>query len=65
MKRSTDGMLRGPSKANRHSLFVEFVLVVDNAIYRNFDRDFKKIHTYCKDIANVVNAVIDFLMMPF
>ncbi|KAG4073137.1 hypothetical protein HA402_002526 [Bradysia odoriphaga] len=61
IKRSTDGTIRGPSKSNRQSLFVEFVLVVDNAIYRDFGRDFKKIHKYCKDIGNVVNALYESL----
>lgn len=43
--------------ANDQSLFVELVLVVDNAIYTQFGKDFRKIHKHCKDIANIVNAV--------
>lgn len=57
-KRSTDDtMTRGPYNANKHSSFVELILVVDNKVYHAHNENMKKVHKYCKDIANIVNAV--------
>lgn len=50
-------MTRGPYNANKHSSFVELILVVDNKVYHAHNENMKKVHKYCKDIANIVNAV--------
>lgn len=56
-KRSADTDIRGPYNANRHSSFVELVLVVDNKVYKSLGENLKKVHSHCKDIANIMNAV--------
>lgn len=33
------------------------MLVVDNKVFKSLDRDFTKVHTHCKDIANTINAL--------
>lgn len=56
-KRSSDDGIRGPFNANKHSSFVELVIVVDNKVYKSFGENMKKVHKHCKDLANIVNAV--------
>ncbi|KAL1403274.1 hypothetical protein pipiens_005739 [Culex pipiens pipiens] len=57
-KRSmTPRMITGPFNANRHSKYVELVLVVDNSLYRKFNSDVWEVHRYCTDIVNHVNMV--------
>ncbi|XP_037026148.1 disintegrin and metalloproteinase domain-containing protein 12 isoform X2 [Bradysia coprophila] len=56
-KRSADTVIRGPYNANRHSSFVELVLVVDNKVYKSLGENLKKVHSHCKDIANIMNAL--------
>lgn len=48
----------GPFKANSRSRYVELVLVVDNKSYESQDKDLNRVFRRCKDIANIVNAVI-------
>lgn len=48
---------RGPYKANAMSRYVELVLVVDNKIYEDQDKDLQRVYRRCRDIANIVNAV--------
>lgn len=49
--------IREPYNANQQSRYVELVLVVDNKVFKSLDRDFTKVHTHCKDIANTINAL--------
>ena len=51
-------MIGGPYRANSRSRYVELVLVVDNKSYETHGRDLKRVFRRCKDIANIVNAVI-------
>ena len=39
------------------SRYVELVLVVDNKIYEDQDKDLQRVYRRCRDIANIVNAV--------
>lgn len=50
-------MIRGPYNANKHSSYVELVIVVDNKISKAYNGNIKNIHKHCQDIANIVNAV--------
>lgn len=50
-------MIRGPYNANKHSSYVELVIVVDNKISKAYSGNIKNIHKHCQDIANIVNAV--------
>lgn len=52
-------LIRGPYNANKYSSYVELVIVVDNKVYKNFQENTKKVHQYCKGIANIINAVSD------
>lgn len=54
---SPDTIIRGPYNAQKHSSFVELVLVVDNRVYKALDENLKKVHSHCKDIANIINAL--------
>ena len=54
-------MIRGPYNANKHSSYVELVIVVDNKVFKMFGENVKKVHQHCKDLANIVNAVRTFL----
>ncbi|KAG5679982.1 hypothetical protein PVAND_009517 [Polypedilum vanderplanki] len=60
-KRSTNSkdnnLIRGPYNANKRSSYVELVLVVDNKVFKSLDRDVRKVHQHCKDIANIINAL--------
>lgn len=49
----------GPYNANRHSKYVELVLVVDNSLYRKFNSDVWEVHRYCTDIVNHVNMLFN------
>lgn len=57
VKRSHHPRLTGPYNANRHSKFVELVLVVDNSLYRHFESNIWTVHRYCTDIVNHINMV--------
>lgn len=46
-----------PYNANKLSSFVELVLVIDQEIYKSMNENVDKVHKYCKDIANIINAV--------
>lgn len=50
-------VIRGPYNANKHSSYVELVIVVDNKISKAYGGNIKNIHKHCQDIANIVNAV--------
>jgi hypothetical protein len=56
-------MVRGPYNANKHSSYVELVLVVDNKVYKALDQNSSKVSDYAKSIANIINAV-SFLTFP-
>ncbi|XP_050088014.1 disintegrin and metalloproteinase domain-containing protein 33-like [Anopheles aquasalis] len=57
-KRNHGGsIIRGPYQANRHSRFVEMVLVVDRAFYQRFDKDEWKVYDYCTSIVNHINMM--------
>ncbi len=47
----------GPWNANRRSRFVELLLVVDNREFIEHGRDLPKVLRFCKDVANVMNAL--------
>lgn len=49
--------IRGPYNANRHSRYVELVLVIDKKEYIALDENLDKVHQHCKDIANIINAL--------
>lgn len=50
-------MIRGPYNSNKHSSYVEIVIVVDNKAFKSFNENIKKVHQHCKDLANIMNAV--------
>lgn len=54
---SDDTIIRGPYNANKHSSFVELVLVVDNKLYKAMGKNLKRVQEHCIDIANIINAV--------
>uniref|UniRef100_A0A1A9WS33 Peptidase M12B domain-containing protein n=1 Tax=Glossina brevipalpis TaxID=37001 RepID=A0A1A9WS33_9MUSC len=58
-KRSYDEshVIRGPFNSNKHSSYVELVMVVDNKAYKSFGENMKKVHQHCKDLANIINAL--------
>ncbi|KOX69862.1 Disintegrin and metalloproteinase domain-containing protein 12 [Melipona quadrifasciata] len=49
--------IRGPYNANRHSRYVELVLVIDKEEYIALDENMDKVYQHCKDIANIINAL--------
>ncbi|CAK9824753.1 Disintegrin and metalloproteinase domain-containing protein 12 [Anthophora retusa] len=55
-KRATE-VIRGPYNANRHSRYVELVLVIDKKEYIALDENLDKVYQHCKDIANIINAL--------
>lgn len=59
VKRSHLSRLTGPYNANRHSKFVELVLVVDNSLYRKFGSDIWEVHRYCTDVVNHINMLFN------
>ena len=63
-KRSSGGDspdVRGPFNANKHSRYVELVLVVDNREFKELGEDLRVVNKHCKDIANIINAVSAFI----
>ena len=54
--------IRGPYNANRHSRYVELVLVIDKKEYIALDENLDRVHQHCKDIANIINAVSTILI---
>ncbi|XP_053946621.1 disintegrin and metalloproteinase domain-containing protein 12, partial [Anastrepha ludens] len=50
-------VIRGPYNANKHSSYVELVIVVDNKMYKSFGESQRKVHQHCKDLANIINAL--------
>lgn len=54
-----NNIIRGPFNANKHSSFVELVIVVDNKVYKSLGENMKKVHKHCKDLANIVNALYE------
>ncbi|XP_052863728.1 uncharacterized protein LOC128270370 [Anopheles cruzii] len=51
--------IRGPYNANRHSSYVELVIVVDNKMFKSMRENFKTVQKYCKDITNIINALYE------
>ncbi|XP_055908941.1 disintegrin and metalloproteinase domain-containing protein 12 isoform X2 [Eupeodes corollae] len=54
-----NNIIRGPFNANKHSSFVELVIVVDIKVYKSLGENMKKVHRHCKDLANIVNALYE------
>ncbi|XP_017046780.1 zinc metalloproteinase-disintegrin-like MTP8 [Drosophila ficusphila] len=50
-------LIRGPYNANKHSSYVELVIVVDNKVYKNFQENARKVHQHCKTLANIINSL--------
>ncbi|XP_033341599.2 disintegrin and metalloproteinase domain-containing protein meltrin [Megalopta genalis] len=50
-------VIRGPYNANRHSRYVELVIVIDKKEFMALDENYDKVHHHCKDIANIINAL--------
>ncbi|XP_055587569.1 zinc metalloproteinase-disintegrin-like EoMP06 [Uranotaenia lowii] len=55
---SPNGLV-GPYNANRHSKFVQLVLVVDNSLYRKLNSDVWEVHRYCTDVVNHINMLFN------
>ncbi|KAF2899189.1 hypothetical protein ILUMI_06976 [Ignelater luminosus] len=51
------GNVKGPYNANRQSRYVELVLVVDNAEYKEVGESKSKVEHHCKTIANIINGL--------
>uniref|UniRef100_A0A336MLR0 CSON003023 protein n=1 Tax=Culicoides sonorensis TaxID=179676 RepID=A0A336MLR0_CULSO len=49
--------IRGPYNANKHSSYVELLMVVDNKVYTSMDKNIKRVHQHCKDIVNIINGL--------
>ncbi|XP_065088843.1 zinc metalloproteinase-disintegrin-like EoMP06, partial [Ochlerotatus camptorhynchus] len=56
MDSPTVDSIRAAYKSNAASSYVELVLVIDNALYRSTSND-QRIHRYCLDLVNVMNAI--------
>lgn len=56
-------IIRGPYNANRQSRYVELVLVIDKKEYMALDENLDKVHQHCKDIANIINAVSNVIIV--
>lgn len=54
MKRSPNGV---HPTSTEDIFIVELLVVVDKDIYQKVANSSEKMHRYCKDIANMVNAV--------
>lgn len=52
-----DAKIQEPYNANAQSSYVDLIIVIDNDIYKGMGEDTKKVHKYCKDIANIINSV--------
>ncbi|XP_055586940.1 disintegrin and metalloproteinase domain-containing protein 12 [Uranotaenia lowii] len=51
--------IRGPYNANKHSSYVELVIVIDNKMFKSMKENFKAVQQYCKDITNIINALYE------
>ncbi|XP_038106016.1 uncharacterized protein LOC6045606 [Culex quinquefasciatus] len=51
--------IRGPYNANKHSSYVELVIVIDNKMFKSMKENFKVVQQYCKDITNIINALYE------
>ncbi|KAL7306094.1 hypothetical protein TKK_0001547 [Trichogramma kaykai] len=49
--------IRGPYNANRHSRYIELVLVIDYDGYWSLNKNRTRVDQHCKDIANIINAL--------
>ncbi|XP_053673433.1 disintegrin and metalloproteinase domain-containing protein 19 [Anopheles nili] len=58
-KRATSSKILGPYNANKHSSYVELVIVVDNKMFKTMRENFKTVQLYCKDITNIINALYE------
>lgn len=56
-RRSAADKVIEPYNSNAQSSFVELVIVIDNQVYKSMNSDLSRAHKYCKDIANIINAV--------
>ncbi|XP_053673445.1 zinc metalloproteinase-disintegrin-like EoMP06 [Anopheles nili] len=56
-KRNQLGVIPKPYQANRHSNYVELLLVVDTSLYRKFDEDLWRLYHYCADLVNYINML--------
>uniref|UniRef100_A0A182QR87 Disintegrin and metalloproteinase domain-containing protein 12 n=1 Tax=Anopheles farauti TaxID=69004 RepID=A0A182QR87_9DIPT len=56
---SSSPKIRGPYNANKHSSYVELVIVVDNKMFKSMRENFKTVQQYCKDITNIINALYE------
>ncbi|XP_054006349.1 uncharacterized protein LOC128891135 isoform X1 [Hylaeus anthracinus] len=50
-------VIRGPYNADKHSRYVELVLVIDKKEYMALDENLDKVYHHCKDIVNIINAL--------
>ncbi|XP_058455265.1 uncharacterized protein LOC131432768 isoform X2 [Malaya genurostris] len=55
----TTSPIRGPYNANKHSSYVELVIVIDNKMFKSMKENFKVVQQYCKDITNIINALYE------
>ncbi|XP_058117428.1 zinc metalloproteinase-disintegrin-like MTP4 [Anopheles coustani] len=49
--------IKGPYQANRHSRYVELLLVVDNSLYRKLNRNEWHVKEYCASLVNHINML--------
>ncbi|KAF5288635.1 hypothetical protein FQA39_LY15330 [Lamprigera yunnana] len=57
-KRGADSpSLKGPYNANRQSRYVELILVVDNAEFKEMGENHHRVEHHCQQIANLINAL--------
>ncbi|XP_049535594.1 uncharacterized protein LOC125951089 isoform X2 [Anopheles darlingi] len=56
---SSSTPIRGPYNANKHSSYVELVIVVDNKMFKAMRENYKTVQRYCKDITNIINALYE------
>lgn len=59
------GNVKGPYNANRQSRYVELILVVDNAEYKEMGDSMSKVEHHCKTIANIINGVSKSFLFSF
>ncbi|XP_058056166.1 disintegrin and metalloproteinase domain-containing protein adm-2-like [Anopheles bellator] len=57
VKRNQLSTIKGPYQANRHSRYVELLLVVDRTLYQKLGSDAWKVYDYCTNIANHINML--------
>ncbi|XP_050088009.1 uncharacterized protein LOC126572612 [Anopheles aquasalis] len=56
---SSSTPIRGPYNANKHSSYVELVIVIDNKMFKAMRENYKQVQRYCKDITNIINALYE------